>query len=161
VKPRNNRDIGGTLRGFNLPKQVRSALRNYEPRAPRVVLLRIESKLSAWPLATLLGQRLRAGRHNNRFLAQDMSLRGADQRQRTIECIADEPFQLLDALDWVAYPETAATDVRLLWTACEHQKFRSRSYVVDVNENPASLVSVIRDMARKDLEYIWEPPDAS
>ena len=97
----------------------------------------------------------------HRFLVQDMSLRGADQRQRTIECIADEPFQLLDALDWVAYPDTAATDIRLLWNACEHQKFRSRSYVVDVNDNSASLVSIIRDMARKDLGHIWEPPNAS
>jgi len=96
----------------------------------------------------------------HRFLAQDMSLMGADQRQRTIECIADEPFQLLDALDWVAYPATATTDIGLIWKAC-NQKFRSRRYIPDVNDNPASLVSWIRNMAREDLKHLWESPNAS
>lgn len=100
-------------------------------------------------------------RRLHHFLWQNMSHLGIDQRQRTIECLVDEPFPIFDALEWVAYPETAETAIRALWLASRQKKFRYEAYHADVNDNPASLVTLIRDKARRELKYMWEPPNGA
>jgi hypothetical protein len=95
------------------------------------------------------------------FLKQDLAHLGVDQRQRTIECLVDEPFSIFDALEWIAYPHTAATDIHKLWRACRPRKFRYKPYHADVNDNPAALVTLIRGMARDELKHMWEPPNGA
>jgi hypothetical protein len=98
------------------------------------------------PLATLL-----------RFLASNLSGSGVDQRQRTIEGLTGDSIAVLNSLEWVAYPETAADLVRQLWRACD-PKFRYQEYQPDVNDNPAELVVLIRAHARRAFGHLSEPP---
>jgi hypothetical protein len=91
------------------------------------------------------------------FLAQNFSSRGVDQRQRTIECISGAIVPVLKELEWVAYPHTATVAIAELWRASS-RKFRYESYVADVNDNPAALVTLVRGLARKALAHQSEAP---
>lgn len=91
------------------------------------------------------------------FLSADLSASGVDQRQRTIECIADAPINVLAHLRLVAYPITMSSDVRRLWEACP-KKFEPLSYEPDVNDNPAMLMTLLRKQIREKLEHYWKAP---
>jgi hypothetical protein len=80
------------------------------------------------------------------FLSQDMSAHRIDQQQRTIERISDDPFPVLDALEWVAYPHTVATEICELWRARERQKFRWRAYAFTIlrpADRPARICDTV------------------
>lgn len=92
-----------------------------------------------------------------RFLSTNMAARGVDGRQRTIECVIDRAVSVLRHLRWIGYPSNISRQVRKLWDDSE-QKFKFYGYPVDVNENPAALVTLLAKEARREFLHLHEPP---
>lgn len=91
------------------------------------------------------------------FLADNISSIGADQRQRTIECVTEAAVTLTRNLLWIAYPNGLAREVGALWNLCPN-KFRHYAYDQDTNDNPASLMSHLRMEAKEIFKYLYMPP---
>jgi hypothetical protein len=91
------------------------------------------------------------------FLSEDLSIRGADNRQRTIEGVSRNSIDLSRSILWIAYPDLYALDIRDLWLKCT-SKFDSFAYEVDVRESPAALVTYINKEARKRFSFLHTPP---
>ncbi len=91
------------------------------------------------------------------FLSKNLSGIGADQRQRTIECLALQPVNLLERLRWVAYPNSLSHLVRRLWEACP-KKFQFHGYQPDVNDNPSALVTYLSRIMKKEFQHLYLPP---
>jgi hypothetical protein len=91
------------------------------------------------------------------FLSTDLSAKGIDGRQRTIECVAHESVSLLNKLRWVGYPDTVSREIHELWMRSD-SKFKSYRYVPNVRENPSELAKILAEDARKEFEYLHEPP---
>jgi hypothetical protein len=93
----------------------------------------------------------------HRFLLTDLSVKNIDQRQRTIECLSNVPFDLLQSMWWIAYPTHMAPDVRLLWKRSP-KKFRSYEYTASRNSNPAYLCELIIAKAREEIQHFHKTP---
>lgn len=93
--------------------------------------------------------------HN--FLREDLSHLGSDQRQRTIECIAQKPISVFNGLRWVAYPTSFSTEIAKLWGLCS-EKFEGFPYEEDVNENPSALVTLIKQEMRSRFRFLHTAP---
>lgn len=93
-----------------------------------------------------------------KYLDKDLSSKGVDQRQRTIECVADQRISLLEHLLYVVYPISMSKKIRHLWKVCPN-KFGFHPYEHDVNENPSALVTYIAKILKEQLKYMWEEPD--
>jgi hypothetical protein len=96
----------------------------------------------------------------SRFLLEDLSWLGVDQRQRTIECIAGAGISLLDHLKLIAYPSIYTPQIAELWRAVP-RKFDWIAYEADVNENPSSLVTHMSKLIRQRLGYLFNSPNGS
>jgi hypothetical protein len=93
----------------------------------------------------------------HRFLREDLSDLGSDQRQRTIECIAEMPIEVFSGLRWVAYPTCFSKQIARLWGLC-YEKFDWFTYEEDVNDNPFALVTLIRQEMRKKFSFLHTSP---
>jgi hypothetical protein len=91
------------------------------------------------------------------FLSVNLSHKGIDQRQRTIECIADKPIRLSPSLLWVAYPDFQTLDIAKLWTSFR-VGFDSYAYPTDETSNPARLAEHIEIVAREWFRHRYEGP---
>jgi len=90
-------------------------------------------------------------------LAKDLSSKGIDQRQRTIECIANKGISLLEHLIYVVFPKPMSRQIRRLWKVCP-TKFKYHFYEPDINENPSSLITHVAKVLKEELKYMWERP---